>query len=150
MDISLIEVDEADRAVLRRLIELYRYDFSEFDRSDVGPHGEYGYPYLDNYWTEPGRHPFLVRVDGHWAGFALVRQIPPFDMAEFFVMRKYRRTGLGRIVAAELFHRFPGPWQVRQLRSNPAATAFWRAAIRYPYTERVDANEVIQEFVSHP
>ena len=35
MEFSLIEVGPDDRAVLRRLIELYRYDFSEFDRSDV-------------------------------------------------------------------------------------------------------------------
>ena len=134
--------------MLRRLVELYRYDFSEFDRSDVGPHGDYGYPYLDNYWTEPGRHPFLVQVEGSWAGFALVREIPPHDMAEFFVMRKYRRSGLGRDVAREVFRRFPGRWQVRQQRSNPAATAFWQTAIPYAYTERVDAEEIIQEFVA--
>jgi predicted acetyltransferase len=150
MEFSLVEVGPADRPVLRRLIELYRYDFSEFDRSDVGPHGEFGYPYLDHYWTEPGRHPFLVQVEGTWAGFALVREIPPFDMAEFFVMRKYRRSGLGREVALEIFRRFPGRWQVRELRSNPGAIAFWRTVIPSPYTERVDAKEIVQEFASEP
>ena len=35
-------------------MELYRYDFSEFDGADVGSHGEYGYRYLDHYWAEPG------------------------------------------------------------------------------------------------
>ena len=38
--------------MLRRLIELYRYDFSEFDQADLGPHGDYGYRYLDHYWSE--------------------------------------------------------------------------------------------------
>ena len=106
MDFSLLEANEDDRAVLRRLVELYRYDFSEFDRADVGLHGEFGYRYLDHYWTESGRQPFLFRVDSNWAGFALVREMPPYDMAEFFVMQKYRRVGVGRRAAVDVFDRF--------------------------------------------
>jgi predicted acetyltransferase len=114
-----------------RLAELYRYDFSEFD---LDPHGEYGYRYLDHYWTEASRAPFLFRVDGYWAGFALVRAESPFDMSEFFVMRKYRRQGVGRVAAAELFRRVSDPWWVREQKTNPAATEFWRTAIRIATT----------------
>ena len=39
MTFVLLEADSAPRTVLRRLIELCRYDFSEFDQADVGPHG---------------------------------------------------------------------------------------------------------------
>lgn len=148
MDFSLLEANEDDRAVLRRLVELYRYDFSEFDGADVGLHGEFGYRYLDHYWTESGRQPFLFRVDNNWAGFALVREMPPYDMAEFFVMRKYRRVGVGRRAAVDVFDRFPGAWQIRQQLSNSAATAFWRRVIPYPYMERSTAQEIIQEFTS--
>jgi hypothetical protein len=35
-----------------------------------------------------------------WAGFVLVREIPPCDTAEVFVKRKYRRVGIGREAAA--------------------------------------------------
>jgi predicted acetyltransferase len=150
MDFSLLDAERSDRAVLRRLMELYRYDFSEFDQSDLSRHGEYGYCYLDHYWTEPGRYPFLLQVAGNWAGFAMVREIPPYDMTEFFVMRKYRRRGVGRWMAAEVLARFPGRWQVRQQLSNPAATAFWRTAIPYPHGERVTSEEVIQEFTAQP
>src|SRR5579875_1079028 len=150
MEFNLVVATEDDRPVLRRLVELYRYDFSEFDQADVGPHGEYGYSYLDHYWTEAYRAPFLFRVDGCWAGFALVRTESPFDMSEFFVMRKYRRQGVGRAAAAELFRRFSGSWRVRQQKTNPAATAFWRAAIPYDYDERTTDEEVIQEFDSRP
>lgn len=136
MTFALLAASSADRAVLRRLIELYLYDFSEFDQADVGPHGDYGYRYLDHYWADPGRHPFLFQVDGKWAGFALVREIPPYDMAEFFVMRKYGRLGIGRQASAAVFTRFPGPWQVRQQVTNLAAASFWRTAIPYLFTER--------------
>ncbi|SRR5581483_2939335 len=146
MAIEVIEAREADRSVLRHLLELYRYDFSEFDGADVDEHGEFGYRYLDNYWTEPDRHPYLIRSDGKWAGFALVRSGDPNDMAEFFVLRKYRRSGVGRDAAHAVLRRFPGRWTVRQLLTNTAASAFWRAAIPYPFAERQDAGENIIEF----
>jgi len=46
----------------------------------------------------------------------LVREIESDDevfhsMAEFFIMRKYRRLGLGRVVAINLFERFEGQWR---------------------------------------
>src|SRR5437764_14513166 len=113
VQIDLIEASAAQQDVLRRLLELYRYDFSEIDGSDVCASARYGYHYLDRYWIEPGRRPFLVQVDGRWAGFALVmrRTALLFDgeatwMAEFFVMRKYRRRGIGEYVATQLFDRF--------------------------------------------
>jgi predicted acetyltransferase len=144
--LEVVEVGEGDRPVLRHLLELYRYDFSEFDGADVGPHGEFGYRYLDHYWTDETRRPFLFRVDGAWAGFALLRVGDPNDIAEFFVLRKYRRTGVGRRAAAEVLRRLPGHWTVRQQLTNPDATAFWRAAIEHPVTERRTADEVVMEF----
>jgi predicted acetyltransferase len=69
-------------------------------------------------------------------------------MAEFFVMRKYRRMGIGRRAAIEVLGRFPGSWQVRQQLSNPAATTFWRTAIPYQWAERTTGDEIIQEFIS--
>jgi len=145
MPVEVVDAEHADRPVLRRLLELYRYDFSEFDGTDVGVHGEFGYRYLDHYWTDDNRRPFLFKVDGAWAGFALVRVGEPNDMAEFFVLRKYRRTGVGRTAAAEVLCRFPGAWTVRQQLTNPKATSFWRAAIPYPITERRTDDEIVME-----
>jgi predicted acetyltransferase len=67
-------------------------------------------------------------------------------MAEFFVLRKYRRQGLGRDAAQTIFRRLPGPWTVRQQLTNPAATAFWRRAIPHSFTESDDGIEVTQRF----
>jgi hypothetical protein len=41
------------------------------------------------------RKAFLFRVNGAWAGLALVFIGEPRDVAEFFVMQKYRRHGIG-------------------------------------------------------
>jgi predicted acetyltransferase len=144
--VEIVEAAIADKVVLSRLLELYQHDFSEYVDADVDAHGLYGYQYLDHYWTEPDRHPFLFRVDGRWAGFALVRSGAPHDMAEFFVMRKYRRLGVGTDAARAVFARFPGAWQVRQERGNHAATTFWRDAIPVPFEEGATDEGPVQRF----
>ena len=44
-------------------------------------------------------------------------------------MRKYRRTGVASIVARRVFDLFPGEWQVRVMRKNVPAQAFWRRTV---------------------
>jgi predicted acetyltransferase len=134
--ISLDPAHEDERGVLRNLLQLYVYDWSELLSLDVGVDGRFADPPLDVYWTEVGRHPFLLRVDGRLAGLALVSErsrltgaAGVFDMAEFFVLRRYRKRGVGAAAAGAAFERFKGPWEVRQRRDNVDATAFWRKVI---------------------
>jgi predicted acetyltransferase len=146
VNVEVITAELRDKALLRQLLQLYQYDFTEFDPVDVEADGFYRYPYLDNYWTEPERHPLLFRVDGNWAGFALVCEGTPHDMAEFFVMRKYRRGGAGTALARAVFARFPGEWQVRQMTSNPAATAFWLQAIPVEFEQGTLEHGPVQRY----
>lgn len=134
MNLEILPASIEDKPLLQRMMELYQYDFSEFEGTDLDAHGSYGYNYLDHYWTEEGRHPFLLRVDGKLAGFALVNRhaILPnseWSMAEFFIMRKYRRQGIGKRVARHIFDQFRGRWEVAQIASNPKAHQFWRKVI---------------------
>jgi predicted acetyltransferase len=122
--------------VLANMLELYAYDFSEVCDLQLWPDGRYHYPALPLYWQEKTRFPFLVKAGGHLAGFVLVSSgslisgdPQVWDMAEFFVMRRYRRQGIGAAVAQEIWRRFPGPWDVRVLESNQPAQAFWQATL---------------------
>jgi predicted acetyltransferase len=133
--IEALPAAKADEPILANLLELYAHDFSEFHRVELGPDGRFGYKSLPLYWSEPGRHPFLVKVDGKLAGFALVKRGSEisgndvWDMAEFFVVRAYRRQGVGTQIAREVWKRFPGTWEVRVLQANLAALSFWAHAI---------------------
>jgi predicted acetyltransferase len=151
MDISITEATQSQELTLSHLLELYQYDFSEFDGADVDEDGQYGYPYLQKYWTEPGRKAFLVRVNGlptpgsagfphsgvgALAGFVLVAEHSYFPsesgsraIAEFFIMRKYRGRGVGEAAARHVFNLLPGKWQVAQISNNTPAQAFWRKII---------------------
>jgi predicted acetyltransferase len=134
--ISLDPAAPEERAALANLMQLYVYDWSELGGLDVRADGRFAdYP-LDAYWRDDWRHPFLVRVDGKLAGFALVAARSRLtgaagvnDMAEFFVMRGYRRKGVGLSAASAAFDRFPGRWEIRQRDENVAATAFWRRVV---------------------
>ena len=148
---ELIEATVDDKPVVRRLLQLYLHDFSESSGQDLNEHGEYGYRYLDHYWTDPGRHAFLVWVDGRLAGLALVRQAgEAMEMAEFFIVRKYRRQGVGTTTVHRLFDRFPGRWRIHHDQANVAAQAFWRRAVQgYAddrFTETSEGGSVVQQF----
>jgi predicted acetyltransferase len=134
--ISLSPAAADERGVLENLFQLYAYDWSDLGMLDILDDGRFAdYPF-DGYWRDDWRHPFLLRVDGKLAGFALVSArsrltgaAGVFDMAELFVMRKHRRKGVGQAAAYAAFDRFAGPWEVRQRDENVAATAFWRRVI---------------------
>jgi predicted acetyltransferase len=49
---------------------------------------------------------------------------------EFFILRRYRRMGLGRTAANLVIQRHPGTWEVTETPSNGGAIAFWRAILR--------------------
>lgn len=139
MDLSIDRATAAERETLVNLLHLYFYDFSECsdgEDAEVDAAGRFPpYHRLDEYFTRPDWHPFLFRANGRLAGFALVRRLdrpgaePSWGMAEFFVLRRHRRHGLGTRAATALFDRFPGRWEVGELRTNAGGIAFWRRVI---------------------
>lgn len=137
MNIALDPLAAGEEPVLNRLMQFYAYDFSEFMGLDVDEDGIF---FSDGsqakYRPEPWRHAYLLRVDGRLAGFAILdersrisRDPEVMDFAEFFVMRKYRRKGVGGVAAIRAFDLFARKWEVRQTAKNLAATDFWRKTI---------------------
>lgn len=111
----------ADKPVLRQLLEFNAYEISRFTEADLGEHGCFGYRYLDHYWTEPDRIPYLITVDARIAGLVLIRMGSPHTVAEFLVMPKYRRTGIGTAAARKVVAAIPGRWEVHETATKPVA-----------------------------
>ncbi|MDQ0917054.1 GNAT family N-acetyltransferase [Paenibacillus sp. V4I5] len=135
---ELVKVSFEKKIILRNLMELYQYDMSQFEddsENDVNEYGLFDYKYLDHYWTEEGRFPFFIMESGKLAGFVLVREIadgesPKVSVAEFFILRKYRRQGIGKEVAHKVFEMFKGNWSVSWLEKNMHAKTFWTKVIK--------------------
>jgi predicted acetyltransferase len=146
LDVQIVPATIDDKPTVLELLQFYMYDFSEFLGWDVADSGRFDHRSFDPWWTDADRHPFLVRADGRLAGMALVQSGEPHDMAEFFVLRKYRRLGVGTRAAHLLFAMFPGDWQVRQVAANTAATAFWRRTIPVPFVDDANEHGPVQRF----
>lgn len=132
MQIEVRAAEYGERLIVRHLMELYQYDFSEFDGTELDQYGQYGYYDLDCFWINPAYAAYVVKVDGHWAGFALVNDetyLPGNTraMLEFFIVRKYRKHGVGRRAAMDIFAMTPASWEIRVIAQNPAAAAFWQS-----------------------
>jgi GrpB-like predicted nucleotidyltransferase (UPF0157 family)/predicted acetyltransferase len=136
-EVVLEPVAPRDAAVLSNLLELYAHDLSEVFALELGANGRFGYEKLPLYWSEPERRfPFFIRARSQLAGFALVTRGSPasddpndFDVAEFFVLRRHRRSGVGRQAAFLLWNRFAVRWIVRVSEGNHEGLRFWASVI---------------------
>ena len=134
MNVELSAPSRSDRGLIRRMMELYLYDFSEYENSDLDEHGLFDYGDLDYFWFEPTHAAFVIRVDQQLAGFVLVDNDVLIEgneraITEFFVMRKYRRQGVGKQVAIDVFERLPAKWEAAVIEKNTPAREFWRRVI---------------------
>lgn len=141
------------RPALEAMFQLYVHDFSEhwagLDRGELEEDGRFpDYPYLDRYWTEPDRSAWFIRADGHLAGFALLSGhshsgLPAdHDVAEFFVVRKHRRFGVGFEAARQLIGRRSGQWEIAVVRANVGALGFWRRVAAEMAAHGVDEQDL--------
>ena len=134
--IQVVPASPGQEPVIANLLELYAHDFSEFHPLELAADGRFGYHDLPLYWSDPDRHAFLVEVNGRLAGLVLLKtgsevsgDARVWDVREFFIVRGYRRRGIGMKVAHDVWRKFPGQWEVRVMESNRDAFKFWQRAI---------------------
>jgi predicted acetyltransferase len=135
-EVVLEPIAKDQSSVLSNLIELYVHDFSEHVPLEIKPNGRFDLPLDERWWTAEDHYPLFVRLNGKLAGFALARRgskltgaTDVMDVAEFFVLRGLRRKGVGAAAARALFERFPGKWEIRIRKTNPAALKFWTRVV---------------------
>lgn len=135
MTVDVIEVTAQERVTLQNLIQLYLHDLSTITGYDVNSLGLFEDYCTDACWKE-GTFPFLIKVAGQLAGFAVVKRTNGASeqatnvMLHFFVLRKYRRRGIGTKAANQLFSKFLGKWGIGYIEDNEPAQLFWESVVR--------------------
>jgi predicted acetyltransferase len=129
---AIIPARDDQKALIANLIQLYLYDMTETMPFPVGPDGRFEYDFFDRFW----RFPYLIHSGNDIAGFAFVTDECPLTgrkpcwfMAEFFVLKAYRRRGVGQAAVTAILGRHPGDWHVAVPLANRPAQAFWGTAL---------------------
>ena len=137
MFFEIYEAKENDKQIIFNLMQIYFYELSffedEFTNFKLLDTGLYAISkYVELYWKEENRHPYILKCDGNLAGFVLkkVNKQNKNEIAEFFVLNKYRKLGAGRFMAKEMFKRYKGMWEIRTLLKNKRAQEFWRKIVK--------------------
>lgn len=135
MEIDLIKIKKEQRNILENLFFYYVYDMSEYMKWNPDHEGKFSYDSsrFDLYWEQKDHIPYFIYVGSELAGFVLIRRYPSdlsmYDIAQFFVLRKFKGKGVGKEVLAKVVNAFPGKWQIRVLLENSGALSFWRSAV---------------------
>jgi ribosomal protein S18 acetylase RimI-like enzyme len=123
LDVDLRAATTDDRADVERLLAQYLYEFD--GRTEP-------YPYLDAYWTEDERLPFLIESDGRAVGVCLIRiRDGGWSIAEFAVTPTHRGAGIGRAAVEELVNQAHAAGaahlEAKIHPDNEQAFGFWSA-----------------------
>ena len=121
---------ENEKEIILNLMQLYTYELSFFEDETTNfkllDNGLFKLSqYIELYWKEGKRHPYILKCNGQLAGFVLER----FN-EEFFVLNKFRKLGAGTFMAKEMFKRYKGKWEIRTLLKNKRAQEFWRKIVK--------------------
>lgn len=113
---------------MRKMLNTYLTELSEFD-PDVkfDKQGVPIYKWFDCYWQEKNRFPIYFMINEEVAGFTLVREVKHrlYEIAEFYVIPKYRKDGNAIWFATSVTDLFEGELTFSTRFTNPRAIRFW-------------------------
>jgi predicted acetyltransferase len=132
--------DEAShREWLTNVYSFYLHDLSQFapDEYRLTALGHWEPDHLPYWLSHAFCHPLVLLEGSVPVGFAFVGQAPfpfmsagiRFRVAEFFILRSRRRSGVGRSAAHAALAAFPGFFELTVLGRNAPALAFWRSVL---------------------
>ena len=122
-----------DFPALEQMLELYQYDLSDIWLQDLDARARYGFDLTRHERADRSRA-YVARDGSQYVGFALtapaiVTRTEGTWMEQFFILKRYRRSGAGRALARHVLLSHPGPWELGQIAGNTAAHSFWRQVI---------------------
>ena len=153
MDISITPISINEKEILRNLLEKYEYDNSQYESTDVNDCGLYGYKYLDHYWTDKNRYAYFIKANNKLAGFIMIDDYLYYNeiksnycISEFFVMKKYRRMGVGKYAVKYIVNKYRGKWQIGYNPNNNTGKIFWNTVVKEITNEKY---EIINDNKTH-
>ena len=137
MSFQLIATTAEQLPLIRNLYQFYAYESSDWELEDVEADGRFYVhdPYLALYWQRPGWSAQLILLDGFIAGFLLLERseiagVDAQEFADLFLLKKYRRQGIGRALVEHVILASQQPWVISFYPQDPLAVPFWQNMLR--------------------
>lgn len=137
--ISIVPASMDDYTCIQNMARFYVYDLSRECGSissdwSMPKNGLYESFDFKNYFEEPSRKVYVIKVHDEIAGFVLLNQATQdptntWNMGEFFIIGKFQRQGIARRVAQKIWQMHPGKWEVAVIPQNESALNFWHTVI---------------------
>lgn len=118
MEIIISKASRTDKRLIENLLQFYVYDFTEYTGASIQEDGSFRtFPDLDSYWgVQNKNHIYLIKAGSEIAGFILMKEIEESrkfnNLAHFFILRKFRRSGVGRRAAELVLMKYKGEWEL--------------------------------------
>ncbi|MEO8963747.1 MAG: GNAT family N-acetyltransferase [Gammaproteobacteria bacterium] len=133
--VKLVPASIDEYPIIQNMASYYAYDMSEYmgwAQQNDGTHNV-GMDY-SKYWKAENTFPFIIKYQEELAGFVIVDKnvsdlSNDFNIAQYFVLRKFIRRGLAKHIAFQCFDKFSGKWEVFVMPKNEGAYRFWRKII---------------------
>jgi predicted acetyltransferase len=140
MKYILVKTNDHHHKHFANLQQLYEFEFSPITGSKTNEDGLYDQQEIMSHWSKSGHDIYILyrmvpEGPKKPIGFAVVNLSGMIDgdnntrdIAEFFVLPEARKEKAGTWLAHEVFKKYPGKWEVRQL-PGLKAKGFWLSAI---------------------
>ncbi|NNA65998.1 MULTISPECIES: GNAT family N-acetyltransferase [Pseudomonas] len=134
--VELIQTGPEQAELIRNLYQFYAYESSDWEQEDVELDGRFYIheEHLARYWQDPQWSANLLLVDGYIAGFLLIERselagVNALELADLFILKRYRRKGIGRALATQVLSSGEADWLVRFYDQDEVSQAFWRSVL---------------------
>lgn len=150
-EVTLNEVQEHEKYILKNLWNLYAHDMSEYRKTiEISEDGTF--PFTDDvnkHFNKSCLHSLMIKVNEKIAGFILIAEPPYFKdkcdycIEELFILRKYRNNGLATMVINRIFELYKGKYWYIILERNKASLSLFK---KIHEENNIQYHEIIKNF----
>lgn len=151
-EIKLVPIKLETKGILENLMTVYLHDLSGFaDDLKVNKCGKFEYEGLELYFTKEELKPYLIYLKDDIVGFVLLntgKYVPQdidFSIHEFFILKGFRRRGIGAIATKKLFDSYRGKYRIDQLANNKPVINFWKNVYKDQGIEFIETIETVDD-----
>ncbi|MDP8202648.1 MAG: GNAT family N-acetyltransferase [Candidatus Tenebribacter burtonii] len=136
-DVTIVDAKPEQEEIYRNLVNLQFHDLSEFrDSFDILEDGRFEWTFSDCFKpNNEHHHPLLILCKDRIVGFLIFSVFNgkhpevDFQLVEMFVLKMYRKKGVGKQVIEIIFDNYKGKYHLDVSEKNIPAIKFWEKLI---------------------